>query len=97
VAVIREMPFERLGRTLVNQELSFELGDKAQPGFFDGGDGKFAADTRILFEELVQGVATFQVVNQDLEWNTGSAEYGLSSEDISILDDDATHLHVPRH
>jgi hypothetical protein len=46
---------------------------------------------------LIQSVATFQVINQDFEWNTGSTEHGLSAEDILILDDDATHLHVPRY
>src|ERR1700674_1216359 len=79
--------------------LSFQLCDKTQPCFLDGGNGKFTADARILFQKLIQCVAPFQIVNQDFERNASSAEDRLSTENVRVLDDcifrDSSHGDPP--
>lgn len=61
--------------------------NKTQPCFFDSSDGKFAADARILFQRLIQRVASFQIVNQDFERNAGSAKDRFSPENVHVFDD----------
>jgi hypothetical protein len=64
-----------------------------EAGFFDGGDGHFAGNGGILFEELIESVAALQIVRQDLEGHARSAEDGLSAKDVRVFNDDSSHLH----
>src|SRR5579863_1391637 len=69
-----------------------KLGDKTLPLLFDGGNGEFTAHTGILFQEVVQSIASLQIVAQHLERNASPSENGLAAEDIRILDNDTGHL-----
>ena len=52
----------RVGRNLSWVSAPFDLSAKTPPHFLDRGHGQFAADARILFQELTQSVAPFQIV-----------------------------------
>jgi hypothetical protein len=65
-----------VGECTRQPRFSFKLGGKAGAGFFDCGDGEFSGYGWILVQEIVQGIAAFQIVGQDLERNAGSAETG---------------------
>jgi len=69
-------PLKRSWGATRQAKLSFQLGNQAQPCFLNRCHGKFAAHTRIPFQKLIQRVAPFQIVRQDLERNTRPAETG---------------------
>src|SRR5256885_16078033 len=49
------------------------------------------AHARILFKELVQGVAPLQIVGKHLEWYACSTKDGFATEDIRIFDNRVRH------
>ena len=52
-----------------------QLTDDERFGVFQGADGSFAPDGREVFEEFVERLATFQVVQQILEGNPRSGKH----------------------
>jgi hypothetical protein len=57
-------------------------------------DGLIAGYTRVLFQELVQCFAAFQILNQYFEGNTGSAKNRFTTENVLIPDDRTLHLQL---
>jgi hypothetical protein len=49
-----------------------------------------------LFQKLVKCVAAFQILDQNLKWDTRASEDGLTAEDVNILNDwILIHLRLP--
>jgi|SRR5947209_7915850 len=76
---------------------SLELRYKADPCFFNGRNGMLAGHAGILLQEIIQRITAFEIIGQDLEWNTGTAKDRLTSHDIWIFDDDLFHKLSPLH
>jgi len=72
-------------------EQNAHLGTREQEllRFFEGGDGEFAGDGGKSFQKLFEGFAAFEVVEERLDGDTGSAEDGSSAEDFGVFGDDA--------
>src|SRR5207244_1559850 len=60
-----------------------------QAARLDDGDDLCATDGREAFEELVDGVATFQSINEVLQRHARAGEDGSASHDFRIGMDDA--------
>lgn len=53
-------------------------------GLFEGLEGEFSADGGELAQEIVEGVAAFEIVDEVLEGHSRAPEAGGSSEDFGI-------------
>jgi hypothetical protein len=74
-------------------ELSFAEASKHQRlSFFQRRDGLLAADSRILFQELIQRISGFEIVQESLKRDSRSAKNGLSAMDVGILDNHALRV-----
>ena len=54
---------------------------------FQGLDGGFTSHRREILKEFVQGLPTFQIIQQSLERDPRSTEDGSPSEDVWVLGD----------
>jgi hypothetical protein len=79
--------------TEIERQNTRPAGSSSNPGeegffcFLEGLDCHFTSDSRKLPEELVQGVAALQVVDEVLERNSSAAEAGGSAHDLRVGDD----------
>src|SRR5579863_7989283 len=63
---------------------------------FKRADGSFALDGGKIFKELVQSLPSLEVIQQALEWNSGSAEHRGPPENIGVPHDNAVGLRHSR-
>jgi hypothetical protein len=60
--------------------------------FFNCSNSLFAGYDWILFQELVQRLSAFQILDQDLEGHASPAKNRFATENILVPDDCALHL-----
>ena len=60
-------------------------------GFFEDLDGEVAGDGGEAFEEVVEGVAVFEVVEEGLDGDAGAAEYGGAVHAFGVAHDGVLH------
>jgi hypothetical protein len=60
-------------------------------GLFKNLHGQFAADGGEAFEEIVEGVAVFQVVEEGLDRDAGAAKDGGAVHDFGVTYDGVLH------
>jgi hypothetical protein len=68
-------------------EPSSKFGDQERLGVFKGLHRRFPCDRRKIVQELVECLATFEVVEQRLERHPRPQEYGRSPQHIGIAGD----------
>jgi hypothetical protein len=64
--------------------------------FFESGDGHFTRDGRKSLQKVFECFSAFQVVEERLDGNAGSAKHRSSAKNLRVFDDDAHERIVPR-
>src|SRR4051812_10944710 len=67
--------------------------DERLARLFQKREGLLAADTRVVFEEVLDRVAAFQEIDQSVNGNAGSDKDGSATEDLGIGVDDLFRVH----
>ncbi len=73
----------------VKQNLHLSWPTSSDLAVSESGNCGFPSHSGKVVQELVQRLATLQVIEQSLEWDPRSSEHGAASENLLILDDDA--------
>jgi hypothetical protein len=62
-----------------------QLADDQRLGVLEGPKGSFTTDGGEIFEELIQSLPSFQIVQQGLEQDARSSEDRRALKDIRVL------------
>jgi hypothetical protein len=73
--------------------VSRDTRQKRPPRFFDKGDCLFAGNAWKVVEELLDGLATFEVIEQGLRRNARAYEDGRSADDLRVGVHDLLRVH----
>ena len=51
---------------------------------FEDREGLGLSNCRKILEKISEGMTTFEIIEERLDWNSGSAEYGGSAQNLRI-------------